>query len=100
MDQVTSVVQECGGGALAALERLRGETSLHVDELLVEVVDKLVYLRDRLVNARRAGTPCDDELRLANAILSSMIGLEFQVGNAQRTRIQEACDGLKHMLAA
>jgi hypothetical protein len=47
---------------------------------------------------QRTDGPCGARLCLTNAILSSVFGLEFPIGEAQWPRIREARDALKDML--
>ncbi|MBO0798281.1 MAG: hypothetical protein J2P31_05615 [Blastocatellia bacterium] len=98
MDQVDSVIQERGGTALAALERLSDRNSAQTDGSLREAIGQLVRLRDQLIAARRASVSCSAQLCRANAILSTLVGIEFPAGVAQWTRVCEACDALKDML--
>jgi hypothetical protein len=98
LDQVDSVIQERGGTALAALERLSDRNSAQMDGSLREAVAQLVRLRDQLIAARRAGVPCGAPLSRTNAILSTLVGIEFPTGGAQWTRVCGARDALKDML--
>jgi hypothetical protein len=98
LDKVNSVIQEEGGTALAVLERLCDRNSTQMDGSLREAVSQLVRLRDQLIDARRAGAPCDAQLCRTNAILSTLVELEFPTGDAQWTRVCEARDALKSML--
>jgi hypothetical protein len=98
LDQVDSVIQERGGTALAALERLSDRNSAPMDGSLREAVAQLVRLRDQLIAARRAGVPCGAPLSRTNAILSTLVGIEVPTGGAQWTRVCEALDALKDML--
>ena len=98
MGEVNSLVQESGGAVLALLEQLCGDDPRRINESLGEVVTGLVRVRDQLIAARRAGSPCGDELRRTNAILSSVFGIEYPIGGHQWTRVCEARDALKDML--
>jgi hypothetical protein len=98
LGEVNSLVQESGGAVLALLEQLCGDDPRRINESLGEVVTGLVRVRDQLIAARRAGSPCGDELRRTNAILSSVFGIEFPIAGRQLTRVFEARDALKDML--
>jgi hypothetical protein len=98
LGEVNSLVQESGGAVLALLEQLCGDDPRRINESLGEVVTGLVRVRDQLIAARRAGTPCGEELRRTNAILSSVFGIEFPIAGRQLTRVFEARDALKDML--
>ena len=98
MVQVNSLVQDGGAAILALLDQLCGDGPPRTSECLGEVVTRLVHLRDHLIAARRANTPCGEELRRTNAILSSVFGIEYPIGGHQWTRVCEARDALKDML--
>jgi hypothetical protein len=98
MDEAHAALHEGGGIALATLEGMCDKNSAQADGALKEAVGHLVELRNQLITARRAGTACNDELRCTNAILSSLFGVEFPIGDAQWQRICEARDALKDLL--
>ena len=69
-----------------------------MDGSLVEAVGQLVCLRDQLIAAQRASVPCGAQLSHTNAILSTLVGIEFPASGVQLTRVCGARDALKDML--
>jgi hypothetical protein len=92
--------------------RHHGETALRwLDELpekdnaqervqLAAIIQQLVAMRDDLIERQRVGESCSDDLRRANAILSSLFGTEFPLDGIQLKRVHETRDALRQMLAA
>ncbi len=86
------------GAALHILDNLPHEDSPETRRRLAEAIDDLVRLRDELIAAQRAGAPCRDPLRAANAVLSSIFGTEFPVHGLQWKRVCETRDAIRRWL--
>ncbi len=91
-------IRRRAGAALHILESLPHEDNRETRRRLAEAIDDLVRLRDELIAAQRAGEPCEDQLRAANAVLSSIFGTEFPVHGLQWKRVCETRGAIRRWL--
>lgn len=99
MAKLHSYICAHGYAALAELEKLAAETSPQTGEGLAEIARHLVTLRDELIIAQRAGTPCVEWLKRTNAISSSIFGTEFPVNGFHWKCACETRDALRQTMS-
>lgn len=99
MTALDSHLRAHADAALTILESLSPGAAAPSSDQLGEVTRQLVELRDKLIRARRTGTPCEEWLRQTNAILSSIFGTEFPVNGLHWQRVCETRDALRNIIA-
>ncbi len=91
-------IRRRAGAALHILDSLPHEGSPETRKRLAEAIEHLVRLRDELIAAEHAGNRCEEPLRAANAMLSSIFGTEFPVHGLQWKRVCETRDAIRRWL--
>jgi hypothetical protein len=90
-------IRQRARAALTALDALL-PADPHSNEKLAEVMHQFVAMRDALIAAQRAGEPCRDELSQMNAIISSIVAMEFPSDGLQWKRVCETGAALHTMI--
>jgi hypothetical protein len=98
MTELLSPVRADADAILAAFNQLSLEEGPRTGREIADIVQQLVHVRDELIAAQRAGTPCGEWLQRVNAIISTIFGTEFPVGGLQWKRVCEAREALKKMI--
>jgi hypothetical protein len=92
-----------GCEAAAKLDDLLSKHPAEVAEELTDAIRKMVDLRERMIERRRAQrgphASQDRRLRQVNSVISAMVGGEFPLPGMRWKRIQGARDLLKQVLA-
>ncbi len=86
------------GAALHILDSMPHEDTPDTRKRLAEAIEHLVRLRDELIAGGRAGNRCEEPLRAANAMLSSIFGTEFPVHGLQWKRVCETRNAIRRWL--
>ena len=87
-----------GEAALNELDQLQSGGSVETKKRLDEIIQRLIAMRDALIEAGRAGQSCGDGLPRTNAILSSLFGTEFPKAGLQWKRVCESREALRNLL--
>jgi hypothetical protein len=98
MTELDLHVRAFGDVAMAAINQLDTADIGDAKKQLALAIERLVGMRDALIEARREDQPCDEWLRRTNAILSSIFGTEFPLGGLQWKRATETRQALAKLL--